>query len=345
MTPRLKVLALDPDGYLRKVLREVEIPDAWNLQVLDSCRTKAGALALHESDVLVVRNEQIGLPELEAATHLKLVQKFGRRTENIDLDAATERGVIVGVMPLEHGIWVAEHAIMLMLALTKRLLSAHLGVKASDNPQGIEPFRTTQSHSVYNWTSVKGRGTLFRQTLGIVGLGEIGTEVAIRARHFGMNLLYYNPPGFRLTARAEGELAVTYQPLHELLSQADYVTLHIPHTGETERLIGREQFNLMKSSAYFINCSRGGVVDEDALCDALSARQIAGAGLDVFEYEPLPPESRLLGLDNVVLTPHNAGGPLETIAAEGVELVNRILENIEACAEELGGEVQMNNPV
>ena len=335
----LKVVVVDPDGTLQRILRDAVIPTEWDLQILGAYDRGELDLALRAADVLVVRNVEVGQAELDMASQLGVIQKFGRRTENIDLDAASDRGIRVGVMPLEHGIWVAEHAIMLMLTLTKRLIPAHLGVRAGDNPQEIEPFRTTQTHSVYNWTEVQDRGTLFRQTLGIVGLGEIGTEVAIRAASFRMRLLYYNPPGYRLTARAEGELAATYQPLHQLLSQADYVTLHIPHTSETEGLMGREEFRMMKPSAYFINCSRGGVVDEQALCDALAGRQIAGAGLDVFEYEPLPRQSDLIRLDSVVLTPHNAGGPLETIAAEGTELVNRILENIEARAGELKAEV------
>jgi len=228
-------------------------------------------------------------------------------------------------MPLEHGVWVAEHALMLMLALTKKLLPAHAGVMAGENPEGIQPFRTMQTRTTYNWTALEGRGALFRRTLGIVGLGEIGTEVAIRAKSFDMEILYYNPPTFRLTSEAEAELGVTFQPLHQLLSQADYVTLHVPHTDETEGLFSSKEFALMKPSACFINCSRGGVVDERALCHALTTGQIAGAGLDVFEYEPLPSESELLRLENVVLTPHIAGGPLETIAAEGRELIDRII--------------------
>jgi phosphoglycerate dehydrogenase-like enzyme len=335
----LKVVVLDPDGHLQRVLRDAVIPTDWDLQILEDYDRGELGSALRDTDVLVVRNAEVGQADLDMASTLTLVQKFGRRTENIDLDAASVRGIRVGVMPLEHGIWVAEHAVMLMLALTKRLIPAHQGVIAGDNPQKIDSFRTTQTHSVYNWTGVQDRGTLFRQTLGIVGLGEIGTEVAIRAASFDMCLLYYNPPGFRLKAKAETDLGVTYQPLHELLPQADYVTLHIPHTGETEGLMGREEFSMMKSSAYFINCSRGGVVDEQALCDALAARQIAGAGLDVFEYEPLPRESELIGLDRVVLTPHNAGGPLVAIAAEGTELVDRILKHSGACAGELRAEV------
>jgi phosphoglycerate dehydrogenase-like enzyme len=316
---------VDPDGTIQRVLKDTPIPPEWEFVVLQSSNPEELYPTLQDSEVLVVRNASVGWAELEAASNLRLVQKFGRRTENIDLGAARDLGIRVGTMPLEHGVWVAEHALMLMLALTKKLLPAHAGVIAGENPEGIQPFRTTQTRSVYNWTALAGRGTLFRRILGIVGLGEIGTEVAIRAKSFAMEILYYNPPGFCLSPEAEAELGVTFQPLHQLLPQVDYVTLHVPHTSETEALFGSEEFALMKPSAYFINCSRGGVVDERALCHALATEQIAGAGLDVFEYEPLPPESQLLRLENVILTPHIAGGPLEAIAAEGQELIDRII--------------------
>jgi phosphoglycerate dehydrogenase-like enzyme len=316
---------VDPDGTIQRILKDTPIPPEWEFTVLQSSNPEELYSALRDSEVLVVRNASVGRAELEVASNLRLVQKFGRRTENIDLGAARDLGIRVGTMPLEHGVWVAEHALMLMLALTKKLLPAHAGVIAGENPEGIQPFRTTQTRSVYNWTALAGRGALFRRTLGIVGLGEIGTEVAIRAKSFEMEILYYNPPGFRLAPEAEAELGATFQPLHQLLPQVDYVTLHVPHTSETEALFGSKEFALMKPSAYFINCSRGGVVDERALCHALATEQIAGAGLDVFEYEPLPPESQLLRLENVILTPHIAGGPLEAIAAEGQELIDRII--------------------
>jgi phosphoglycerate dehydrogenase-like enzyme len=322
---QLRVLVVDPDGTIQRILKDTPIPPEWEFTVLQSSNPEELYPALQDSEVLVVRNASVGRAELEAASNLRLVQKFGRRTENIDLGAARDLGIRVGTMPLEHGVWVAEHALMLMLALTKKLLPAYAGAIAGENPEGIQPFRTTQTRSVYNWTALAGRGTLFRRTLGIVGLGEIGTEVAIRAKSFEMEILYYNPPGFCLAPEAEAELRVTFQPLHQLLPQVDYVTLHVPHTSETEALFGSEEFALMKPSVYFINCSRGGVVDERALCHALATEKIAGAGLDVFEYEPLPPESQLLHLENVILTPHIAGGPLEAIAAEGRELIDRII--------------------
>jgi len=322
---QLKVLVADPDGTIQRVLKDAHIPPEWELTILQSSSPGELYPALRDSEVLVVRNAPVGRAELETVSNLRLVQKFGRRTENIDLEAARDLGIGVGTMPLEHGVWVAEHALTLMLALTKRLLPAHAGVMTGENPDGIQSFRTTQTRTTYNWTALEGRGTLFRRAVGIVGLGEIGTEVAIRTRSFDMEILYYNPPAFRLTSEAEAELGVTFQPLDQLLSRADYVTLHVPHTSETEALFGPKEFALMKPSAYFINCSRGGVVHEGALCHALATGQIAGAGLDVFEYEPLPTDSELLRLENVVLTPHIAGGPLETIAAEGQELIDRIV--------------------
>lgn len=324
MTRQTDVLILDPDGMLRRVLRDQEIPSHWRVTIVPTAELEDLRSALPYAEVLVVKTVPVGRDLIEAAPRLRLIQKFGRRTENIALDAARERGIRVETMPLEHGVWVAEQAIMMMLALTKKLLVGHRGVVAGENPGNIEPFRTSQTRSTYNWTGLEGRGTLFRKTLGLVGLGEIGTEVARRARGFDMKILYYNPPALRLAPEAERDLDVLYQPLEELLPRADFVTLHIPHTPETEALFGEAQFASMKPTAFFVNCSRGGVVDEQALCRALETRQIAGAGLDVFEFEPLSPQSPLCRLENVVLTPHNAGGPLETIAGEGHELIERV---------------------
>jgi phosphoglycerate dehydrogenase-like enzyme len=147
---------------------------------------------------------------------------------------------------------------------------------------------------------------VFVKTLGIVGLGEIGTELAKRAHAFDMKILYYKRR--RLSEEAERELGIEYCSLDDLLRESDFVSLHVPHTKETDKLIGQRELALMKPSAFLINTSRGGVVDEDALYEALASKTITGAGLDVFREEPLPASSPLLKLDNVVLTPHIGGG-------------------------------------
>jgi glyoxylate reductase len=157
----------------------------------------------------------------------------------------------------------------------------------------------------YNWLGQRDLGWLYRKRLGIIGLGKIGRAVAARANAFGMRVIYTSR--HRLSEDEESRFGVTYAPLGDLLARADFVSLHARLTPESEHMIGAAAFAAMQSTAYFINTARGGLVDEAALIDALRSRQIAGAGLDVFEYEPFRRDSPLLSLDNVVLTPHIAG--------------------------------------
>ncbi len=148
---------------------------------------------------------------------------------------------------------------------------------------------------------------LYEKVLGINGVGEIGFAVAERAKKFGMKIIYHDT--YRLPQSCEEKLDATYVPLETLLKEADYLTLHAPHTKETEKMISTRELSLMKKSAFLINCSRGGVVDEDALCKALEENSIAGAGLDVYFLEPIPKDNPILKLKNVVLTPHIATVP------------------------------------
>jgi lactate dehydrogenase-like 2-hydroxyacid dehydrogenase len=154
-------------------------------------------------------------------------------------------------------------------------------------------------------------GDVYGQTIGIVGLGRIGQAVARRARGFGMTLLY---AGRHRNTTAELELGARYVSLDELLATSDFVTLHVPANAETRHYIGAAQLARMKSTAFLINAARGAVVDQAALVDALRNRRIGGAGLDVFDPEPISPESPLLALDNVVLVPHIGGASLPTRA-------------------------------
>jgi len=152
-------------------------------------------------------------------------------------------------------------------------------------------------------------------------MGEIGCELALRAHVMGMRNIYYKRT--RLSAELEGRFHAEYRELNDLLGESDYVCLAVPHTPQTERMIGRDELSLMKQDAFLVNTCRGGVVDEDALIEALYSRQIAGAGLDVFTFEPLPADSPLCELDNVILTPHIGGGTG----------TNRVLELSEALEE------------
>jgi phosphoglycerate dehydrogenase-like enzyme len=219
-----------------------------------------------------------------ASAGLKVIARAGVGYDAIDLAAATDHGVAVCYAPGTNQEAVAEHAFMLMLALARNFREQDIEVR-----QGLWPRRTV--------TNLRGR------TLGIVGLGRIGKAMVTRARAFDMDVL-----ATEIAPDAEfvKQHAVPLVPLEELLARADVVTLHVPKTPLTKNLIRKETLALMKPTAYVLNTSRGGVVHEADLHAALVAKQIAGAGLDVFETEPLR-HSPLFALDNVILTAHTAG--------------------------------------
>jgi phosphoglycerate dehydrogenase-like enzyme len=264
---------------------------------------------LADADVLVVGLEPVRAALLAAAPRLKLVQRLGVGYDNIDLAAAARCGVPVCNMPDFNAATVAEHTIMLILALLRRVFESTLLMKATH-----WPLATLVAHGVFDF-----RG----KTLGLIGLGAIGREVARRAAAFDVDILYYDRR--RLPAADETRLGVTFSALTELLPRSDVVSCHVPGTPETSSLIGRDALRRMKRTAILINTARGTVVDEDALVEALQQATIAGAGLDVFAHEPLDPLHPLRRCPNVILTPHSAGQTREAMERMAVLL----LENIE----------------
>ena len=246
---------------------------------------------LPEYHALIVRSEtRVTADLLAAAPALRVVTRAGVGTDNIDVPAATERGIAVLNTPGPNAIAAAEHTLGLLLALLRHIPRADGSLKAG------------------RWDRRKFAGReLYHKTLGILGLGRIGREVAHRARAFGMEVLAYDPYVAPAVAESIGAHAL---PLEEVLARADVLTLHLPLLPETENLLGRRELALLKPGAYVVNCARGGLIDEAALAEALAGGRLAGAALDVFEREP-PVDSPLLGLDNVVLTPHLAASSVE----------------------------------
>lgn len=235
--------------------------------------------AVADADVLIVRRWHIRRDALEAGRRLRGVVTTGVGVEKIDIAAATELGIAVANSP-GNAIAVAEATMLLAMAVCKQLLPWVEATRAGKTPD-------SRLHGI----------ELYGKTLGLVGLGRIGRHVAGLARAFGMEVLAYDP---YVQSSDVAELV----SLEELLRRSDFVSLHPVLTPETYHMIGREQFALMKPTAYLINTSRGAVVDEQALVEALERGQIAGAGLDVFEVEPPPPDHPLLRMPNVVATPH-----------------------------------------
>jgi D-3-phosphoglycerate dehydrogenase / 2-oxoglutarate reductase len=253
--------------------------------------------ALKDSDGLIVRSEtKVTADLLEQAPSLRVIGRAGVGVDNIDVPAATLRGVVVMNAPDGNTITTAEHTIALLISLARSVPQANSSLKAG------------------RWERKKFIGVeLQGKTLGIVGLGRIGRVVASRARALGMQIVAYDP---FIAPEQVRDLEIELAPLEDVYARADFLTVHTPLTAETRGLIDREVFSKMKHGARLINCARGGLVDEDALYEALTSGSIAGAALDVFSEEPPPPEHRLLQLDQVIATPHL--GASTTEAQEGV---------------------------
>lgn len=234
---------------------------------------------------------------ISAARRLRLIQVLGAGVDGIDLAAARRASIPVATTDGSNATSVAEHAMALMLALVRRLAATDRRIRGGEWPQ-LELYRG-------------GVMELAGKTLGLVGCGHIGQRLARMAQGFDLRTLYYQRR--RLPPEREAELRVSYAPLDVLLAESDIVSIQVPLTAQTRGLIGREALARMKRNALLINVSRGEVVDEAALIDALERGALAGAGLDVFASEPLPTDSRLRQLDQVLLSPHVAGAAQEAV--------------------------------
>jgi len=252
-------------------------------------------------DALIVRSRtQVTAEVLAAGDHLKVVGRAGVGVDNIDVEAANQRGIAVLNAAGGNTISAAELTFGLMLALARNISRADASLKRGE------------------WERNRFKGTeLYGKTLGVIGAGRIGTEVARRARAFGMCVLVYDP---YLSSDRAGEIGGDLASLSTVLEQSDIVSVHTPLTDETRGLIGADQLALMKPGAYLINAARGGVVDESALAEALESGRLAGAGLDVFEREPPPTDSPLLKLENVLAVPHLGAATREAQTRSGVEI-------------------------
>ncbi|MBI2821011.1 MAG: hypothetical protein HYX74_02185 [Acidobacteria bacterium] len=278
------------------------------MQVVVCSSRDALDAALPSADILVVEREPISREDLRAgASRLRFIQKFGRDCGNIDLAAASELGMAVASLVRVSSLSSADNVMALLLALSRNLIRAHHSVLARRDASLPGRFETGPARTQFNWSAIGPIRILAEQTLGLVGLGENSGEVARRARAFGMRVIYTKRRP--LSAQQEAALGgVYYHALDDLLAQSDFVSLHVPYGPQTEKLVSPEFLARMKKGACLVNTSRGGVVDETALYEALRSGCLGGAALDVYRYEPVPRDCPLLDLDNVVWTPHISGG-------------------------------------
>ena len=261
--------------------------------------------AIKDADALAIRSAtKVTADLINAAPRLKVVGRAGTGLDNVDIQAASKRGIVVMNTPGGNTITTAEHAITLMLSLARNI------------PQAAQSMREGK------WEKKKFQGTeIFNKTLGIIGVGRIGSVVAARALGLNMRVLGYDPFITKETAAGVGVELVS---LDELLARSDFITIHTPKI--KEKLLDREAFRKMKRGVRIINCARGGLIDEQALLDALNEGKVAGAALDVFEEEPPPPDFPLRTHPNVICTPHLGASTEEAQANVSVAICEQILD-------------------
>ncbi|NPA74723.1 MAG: 3-phosphoglycerate dehydrogenase [Euryarchaeota archaeon] len=286
-----------------------EVLRSRGIEVLDLSSIPKDELINHvaELDAIIVRSAtKVRREMIDAAKNLKVIGRAGVGLDNIDVEYAKSKGIKVLNTPGATSISVAELTIGLILAVMRKIAYADREMR-----KGAWPKKKCKGIEMYG------------KTLGVIGIGRIGREVVKRARAFGMRVIYYDV--FKLSDEQARELGVEFRELDSLLAESDVVSLHVPLLPETKHLINKERLEKMKDGAILINAARGGIVDEEALYDALKSGKLYGAALDVYEHEPLK-ESKLFELDNVVLTPHIGAQAKEGQARAGIEIAEKVAD-------------------
>jgi len=284
VTKKWKVVITDAEYPSFEIEKKVLSPLPADL-VKCQCFTEEELIrACRDADALLNQYAKITPRVIENLSHVKIISRYGIGVDNVDLDAATKKNIFVTNVVYDI-CDVADHAIMLMLALTRKIFRVNESIKRFE----------------WDWKKFHPIPRIKGKTIGIIGLGRVGRQVARRLQGFDVHLLACDPYIPR-------EVFTTYHAeqadLRTLLEQSDIVTIHVPLNKETRRMISTNELKAMKTTAILINAARGGIVDEKALLKALEKKQIAGAGLDVLEHEPITKDNPLLQYENVIITPH-----------------------------------------
>jgi D-3-phosphoglycerate dehydrogenase len=310
-----QVLISDP--LSEEGIRPLKQAENINTVIETELTPEALAARISEFDGLIVRSQtQVTRELINKATNLKIIARAGVGVDNIDLEAATEHGIIVVNAPNGNTNSAAEHTMAMIMSLSRNI------------PQAYHALKNNQ------WDRKKFVGVELKdKTLGIVGLGRIGTEVASRAKGQRMNVIAYDP---FLTAEKAEKMGVAYGTVEDVLKQADFITVHTPLLKETKHMINAKAFQSMKTGVQIVNCARGGIIDEEALYEAIVYGKVAGAALDVFEAEPFL-DNKLLTLPQVIATPHLGASTIEAQESVAIDAGKDVVRFLS------GGVVQ--NPV
>jgi glyoxylate reductase len=310
MKPSVFITRILPEPGLRLLRGRFDLTIFGKPAPIDRETLKQG---VRESDALIcLLSDRIDAEIMDHGSRLKIVANYAVGYNNIDIEAARERNIMVTNTPGVLTNATAELAFALIITLTRRILAAD---------------RLTRQGEFIGWDPLLFLGDeLAGKTLGIVGLGRIGRSLAEKSRAFGMSVIYYNRRP--LDRETEARLSAVYCPFEELLTRADVISIHAPLTNETRGLFNRASFKKIKPGAYLINTARGEIIDEAALAEALVSGRLKGAGLDVYEREPAITEA-LMKLDNVVLLPHIGSATVETRSNMAVLAVENVIAALE----------------
>jgi phosphoglycerate dehydrogenase-like enzyme len=319
---RHRVLWLTQRGLRHQQAALDSAPSEFEVMMLRDAGQEELLRLLPEVEVLVSeRSGSISAELIAAGCQLRLIQRLGAQTWDIDLEAARQARVPVCYWPIKTCVLVSEHMVMQLLGLARRLREM-MQITAEAADWAKPPERGDEDHFAYNWSNRQGIGSLWRHTVGILGFGEIGTELARRLRGFECRVLYHKRK--RLPPSAEAALGLTFVERDALLSESDFVCSLLPYARASDQSLDAAFFAALKPGAFFAHCGSGAVVDEAALITALTSGRLAGAALDTYTWEPLRADDPLLELardpwQNLILTPHIGSG---TVPVGGDERVD-----------------------
>src|SRR5579863_1863192 len=302
----MNVLVCDPISP--KGIALLQQRSEFKVTVLKQKMTEAELLPLvKDVHAMVVRSEtKVTKKVIDAAPNLRVVGRAGVGVDNVDVDAATQRGIVVMNTPGGNTISTAELTFSMLMALARKIPQAHASMKSGE------------------WNRKAFQGVeLYNKTLGILGMGRIGTEVARRAIVFGMRVLAYDP---YLTLSRANALQVELVELDEIFARCDFITVHMPMSDETKGMLNTAAFAKMKPGVRVLNCARGGIINETDLVEAIKSGRIAGAALDVYETEPPPKDFPLRDLPQVIMTPHLGASTEEAQENVGIEVAEAITD-------------------